>query len=512
MTGAKKTSVAKARSLATKELTKEEKLKLIDALEEKKRRQREARAAFVPNEGQSLVIKSKAFTKVVLSGNGSGKTAMGVNIALWAALGYNPVTQERYQVPAKVYVVLDKPDKIEQTWMPEIKKWYNLKPEQLHKRGKPYYASIQFDNGSEITFLFHDQEPMTFESIEGSWFIFDEPPPRHVWIGLRRAGRTKNTVPRYLIIGTPISGSWVRTDIYEPWAKGELPDTECFRYGTAVNEHNLAAGYMESFGRFLTEKEKRVRFEGQFFDLDGLGLAHLWKRDVHLVNVEWNPRWPVVIGLDPHTRKKHHAIMLGISPEGYFFVLKELALKCLPAQFAEELAEWAHGYKVIDVVCDNLGSGELTGGMGALSFIQVLNKTWKEMGEQLRARPTSFHEKQDEAWLAMIQECLHIPLEADNMGQVVPKLRVAKECVGLTSDIETVSWYKIKNSEELKPKLDMEKKDFLSCLKYALATQPRFDTRKDRVIRPGRSPWMGSAKNKGDRRSFYLEREEDDDF
>ena len=88
-------------------LTKEEKLLLFDALQEKKRRQREKREAFRPHLGQLTIAKSQAKIRILVCGNGFGKTAYGVNEAMWAAEGYNPVTKEYTKVPAKVFVVLD---------------------------------------------------------------------------------------------------------------------------------------------------------------------------------------------------------------------------------------------------------------------------------------------------------------------------------------------------------------------------------------------------------------------
>ena len=227
-------------------LSREQKLAMIDAAKEKKRRLLEKRDVYKPNAGQKPVHLSLAVVRAVFAGNGGGKTALAVNEAIWAALGHNPETGQLAKVPARVIVVLDKPDKVDSVWLPEIKKWYALKPEQLEKRGKPYISAITFGNGSEIVFMFHEQEPMSFESIELDMAIFDEPPPRHVYIALRRGGRKKGSKPRFLIIGTPLGQPWLRTDIYEPWAKGELSDHECFRYGTKVNESNLADGYMES--------------------------------------------------------------------------------------------------------------------------------------------------------------------------------------------------------------------------------------------------------------------------
>lgn len=458
-------------------MTRDEKLAYLDALEERKRRSREKRDVYTPNAGQLPIHLSRKILRAAFSGNGSGKTALAVNEAKWAVEGTNPITGERTPVPCRVYVVLDRPEKVEQTWLPELRKWMNLRPEQFHKKGKPYITEITFDNGSFIRFLFHDMEPMSFESIEGDVFIFDEPPPRHVYVGLRRAGRTKGRTARYLIIGTPLAAPWLRTDIYEPWARGEAPETDCFRFGTAVNEKNLQEGYIERFSGVLSEKEKRIRLEGEFFDLEGLALAHLFKRSSHVLprrEHEWNPKNPCVVAIDPHPNKKHVALLVGADERGPV-VLKELAAKAVPRDFARQLKEWFRGYRLLDIVCDSLGSAEMTGGEGFKSFIQVL----QEEGIQVRA--TTYVDKSDEDWIQRIQDVLHVPEEADNFGLRVPKLRMLDSCIGLIGDIETVQWVKYRNLDEFKPKLDIGSKDYLACLKYALATNLSLKKGKDTV-------------------------------
>lgn len=467
-------------------LSKKQKLELYDALKAKRDMQTRKPSAYQPNAGQTPVHQSKAKVRAVFSGNGSGKTAMTVQEILWAAEGYNPMLNEYTQVPARVAVVLDRPEKVEQVYLPELKKWRTFKPEQFHKKGKPYYSHITFDNGSEIIFLFHEMEPMAVESLEIDFAALDEPAPRHIYVGLRRGGRKKHTQARYLLVGTPIAGSWMRTDIYEPWTRGELPDHECFRFGTVVNETNLASGYIADFSRILTEKEKQVRLEGAFHDLDGLGLAHLFKRDTHVVQAagfRWPANWPTIVVIDTAMAKAHVAVMLGTTPDDQLVVLKEMALKGTAPQFAPAFIKWVGGHRVVDVIADSLGSSDLSGGDGALSFITSLNNHMKQLGSHLRCRATSYAEKSDEAWISMIREVLVVPEEANNYGKREPRLKVLSTCIGVISDIETVAWERHRTEDILKPKLDMKKKDYLSCVKYALATQPSHKKGSERVIR-----------------------------
>lgn len=453
---------------------------MLDVLEAKRKKNTQRTANYKPNTGQLPVHSSHARVRAVFSGNGAGKTAMAVQEALWAAEGFNPILQEHTQVPARVVVVLDRPEKVEQVWLPELRKWRTFKPDQFHKKGKPYISQISFANGSELVFLFHEMEPMAVESVEVDFAVFDEPCPRHLYIGLRRGGRKKHTVARYLLIGTPIAGSWQRVDIYEPWSRGELPDHECFRFGTIVNEANLAEGYIEDFSRVLTDKERAIRLEGAFHDLDGLGLAHLFKRDTHVIPAEdfrWSPTWPVIIAIDVAMSKPHVALMMGVTSDDQLIVLKELTLKATAPEFAPRFKEWTRGYQVSDIVVDSLGSSDLSGGDGPLSFIASLQK------HGIRCRATNYSEKSDEAWISMIRECLAKPEEPDNYGKREPRLKVLSNCIGLIADIETVAWQKHRTEDLLKPKLDISKKDYLAALKYCLAGQPRFLKGKERVIR-----------------------------
>ena len=144
----------------------------------------------------------------------------------------------------------------------------------------------------------------------------------------------------------------------------------------------------------------------------------------------------------------------------------------VPRQFAAHLKKWYSGYQITDVVVDCLGSQEGTGGEGFKSFIQVLNE------EGVRARATTYDEKQDDAFIARIQDALVIP------DGGIPKLRIFSGNFGILTDIKNVTWVKYKGLDEYKPKLDISNKDYLSCLKYALASNlhPNKDLRQSTTI------------------------------
>jgi hypothetical protein len=438
---------------------------------------------------QEAVIRSNHSKRVVVCGNGWGKSSLGCNEALWALDGFNPVTKIHTASPAKVIVVLDSPEKVADVWLPELRKWRDIKEEQLHKRGKPYYTEITWPNGSSLRFMFQEQNELQFESISNIDFcIFDEPPLRQTWVALLRGGRQQNRQARYLLIATPLSRPWLR-EYYMEWVKGNFPDTMFFKGSTEANRKNLSEGYIEAFSAHLTEVEKKTRLHGEFFNTEGLALANVWKRDRHLIREsdlpnDYKQAWPHVIAIDNHPNKPHFACLVAAAPNGKRYYVGEVSLKITPRDFAAWLKKnWLTTHKIVDIICDNAGSADYTGGEGFRSFIEVLQNNG------IRVRATSYDEKDATDFLTRLQEGLFIPEKGEPMLQILIGLP------GIVKDIENVGWKRQKGTEDYQPKLEIGNTDYLACLKYALAANLTYDNSKRKIIRtPRPSPWAGNGK------------------
>lgn len=471
-------------------LTREEKLRKLDLIAEKKRRILEKKPTYRPNEGQLAVHMDPKPIRIVAAANGGGKTTLGVQEVLWAAAGYNPLTKAFTKVPCRIVVLLDNPMKVAEVWLEEMKKWTTIEEKQLHKHGKPYVNEITFKNGSSIMFMFHQQEDLVFEGIQLDFLVPDEPPPRRIWIALTRGMRRKGSMPKALIIGTPISAAWLYNDLWKKAVSGERDDIGIHRFGIEVNRSNLAEGYIEQFSKNLTEAEKKVRLQGHFSHLEGLALAHMFDRQTHIVKqFPWPKGKPAVLVIDPHFSKPHVACLVGATGDGRIYYIKEMETKSPPERFAAELRDFLRGdWRVIDYVIDSLGETPGTGGKGNLSFADVL----RQRGIPVRA--TDFEDKNDEDFIQRIQQVLEVPEDPDNFGRRRPKLAIVEGNDGIIDDIETCQWQKYRQHELFKPKLDISSKDRLACLKYALATSIAFVSEVGKMPKMKRSrpsPWGG---------------------
>jgi hypothetical protein len=472
-------------------LSREDKLKLYEIVQEKKRRLRKAKPLYVPNEGQLKVHLDEHPIRLVTSGNGSGKSTLLVNEVWWAATGHNPIKKTSTKVPARIAVVLDSPLKVEETFLSELSKWYDISEVEINKKGRPYPSEIIFKNGSKISFLTHLMEPLALEGLEFDYAFFDEPPPRQVFLAIMRGNRRKGSRFNATIIGTPIAEVWLYEELYQPAVKGERSDIGVHRFSTAVNAMNLSDGYIDAFSKNLSEKEKQIRLHGEFFHLTGLALAHLFKPELHVTEpFDFPVGKPVCIAIDPHPSKKTVALMVGSTGDGRLYAIKELASPLPARAFAAELRDWMRGYDVLDIVVDSLGQTPTSGGEGNRSFCDVLRSCG------VAARSTTFKEKNDEQFIESIRDVLEIPDVADAWGRKLPKLCIMSTCTALIHDIETVTWLKHRNIDLNKPKLDIRSKDFLACLKYILATNFSFLSKpgqRPKTKRSGRSPWSGRS-------------------
>ena len=437
---------------------------------------------YTPNKIQEKFHRSASFVRALFSGNGVGKTTACIQEAIWAATGTHP-WRPVPRIPSTTIIVLDDPSKADNVYLRTMKQrgWYDVSKLKLDKHGRSHTQEVIFPNGSNWIFMTHEMNEDKFESIECSGVIFDEPPPRFIYIALIRGQREKDMAPWIAFAGTPRgkNAPWMHAEIYKPWFFKSDPEIECFFGSTYDNLHNLDPDTINRWKKRFTAEELKTRLFGEFEFLSGR-IFDAFARDTHVEkNFTWPRHWPCILGIDPHLRKNHVAVLLGVDPDGDLHAIMELETSLSGRKAIEFFINAVSRYPVKYGICDNFGMMSGTGGEDRKSFIELWNEQARLMGAKVYIRPTTKAEKGDDEWIEDMKDLLRVE-------DGTPKFRVMEACIKLISDFETYIWDEHKGAgadgKEVKEKPLGMNQDFLMALKYAIATKPwRTLTGKDKI-------------------------------
>lgn len=435
---------------------------------------------YAPNIVQDAVHRSPAFIRALFSGNGVGKTTACIQEAKWTATGTHPY-RETARIPNTTIIVLDDSSKADTVYLAGLRKrnWYDVSKLKLEKHGRAHTQEVTFPNGSNWVFMTHEMAEDKWESIECACVIFDEPPPRFIYIALLRGMREKDMKPWIMFAGTPRgrNAPWMYKEIYRPWKFGEDDEIECFFGSTTDNIQNLDPETINRWKKRYNAKELATRLHGSFEFLSGR-IFDSFSREHHVVkDFPFPKNWTCLLAVDPHLRKNHCAIVLGIDPDGELWVLRELETTLAGRRAAEFFIRACEAFNIKAAICDNFGSIDMfDGGNGEKkSFIKIWNEEAARLNRiRLSIRPTTRAEKRDDEWIEDMKDLLN--LETDNDGQVRSKFHVFESCVKTIDNFETYIWdeHTGRKADLGEPKEDPlgSNQDFLMCVKYAIAMRP----------------------------------------
>lgn len=271
--------------------------------------------------------------RIVSAANRVGKTKMGTNEDVAYALGYRPWLAEddphrkvNIRVPNKGLICGETfGEQVDKVLIPKLlgdaeSRTPGAIPTQeiaqALKNQQGIINYIRYKNGSEQFLQSYDQKVDLFESADYDYAHFDEPPPRPIYIAVKRGLTDRN-------------GKWwmTMTPLKEPWIYDELfsrPDVAVF-YG--MIEDNLGFGLtqagIDSFASDLTEDEKEARLRGRYFHLTGL-VYKSYDKLHRIKRFDIPPSWPIWNHIDTHTRTPHHSIWVTVDPQGRKYVCGEL--------------------------------------------------------------------------------------------------------------------------------------------------------------------------------------------
>lgn len=479
-------------SRQTLESLSEAELAELILVAEEQTRQNRPDVVYEPNPIQKKVHKSDSFIRALFSGNGVGKTTACIQEAIWTATGTHPY-RDTARIPNTTIIVLDDPSKADTVYVKNLRdrKWYDTSKLTFNKHGRSFTNEIIFPNGSRWIFMTHEMGEDRWESIECSGVIFDEPPPRFIFIALLRGQREKDMRPWIMFAGTPRgkNAAWMYKEIYKPWKLHSDPEIECFFGSTYDNLSNLDPETINRWKKRYTEQELKTRVFGEFEFLSG-AIFCSFSRDTHVEpSFVWPWSWTCILAIDPHVRKNHCAVVLGVDPDKELWVIRELETSLSGRAAAEFFLRACEDLNIKVGICDNYGSMPMTGGEGRKSFIDVFNETATVINSRVRIRPTTRAEKGDDEWIEDCREWLR--LVPDNSGKERPRMHVFDSCPKTIDNFESYRWDDHKGAgadgKDVKEKPLGTDCDFLMCVKYGLATKPD-RLGEDRVYRrkPGR--------------------------
>lgn len=282
---------------------------------------------------------STAEIRLALGSNRSGKSVCGAAESVSHAKGFRPWLPEGHPhrivrlpngdpipVPNVGRVLGENfPVSIEQTIWPKIKEWLPEADIAQVKRGqRGYVEKVVLRNGSVIHFMAYKQDIEVFEGTSGYWAWFDEPPPRNIFVAVRR-GLIDHGGHVWLTM-TPLARPWTYDEIF---AKAGDPDGRVRVFTFSIwdncidNGGYLSRQAIQSFLDSLRPDEREAREHGRYIHLTGRVFKEwLPEPPFYVDSFEVPKSWPRVCIIDPHPRKPVAVTWIAYSPSGKKYVYR----------------------------------------------------------------------------------------------------------------------------------------------------------------------------------------------
>ena len=319
---------------------------------------KEANLQFETYDGKRYIIRgcpqyeffsSLKDIKAFFGSNRSGKTTAGVAETCCHATGFYPDWWKgrKWSRPTigrifasdfsnGVRVITDKLHE----WMPKdsiIEVYRNNQ-----KADVDWYVKHKTGGTSKFQVMSYEQEVHLAEGWSGDWVLFDEPPPRELYIACVRGLVDRDGLTLFTL--TPLKEPWLFDEIYNSKNSNVFSVISDMRHNLErINPltHDvigLTEKGIRKFEEKLTEEERETRVHGKFRYLAGR-IWKEWDREIHTFDriKQWPeskiqsegypPRhWPRCMILDPHDRNPHALIWVALDETGESWFYREAYL------------------------------------------------------------------------------------------------------------------------------------------------------------------------------------------
>lgn len=281
----------------------------------------------------------------------SGKTTAAVIKSIYHATGRYPDwwTGRKYDRPTIGRIFAKDFQKGAQVVIKKLHQWMPRDAFYTHPRkgtmGIETMWQINHAPSGGVSYfdiMTYEQDPSSAEGWDGDWVMFDEPPPRDLYIAAVR-GLVDNDGLCWFSL-TPLKEPWLFDEIYCSKNANVFSVVCDLRHN--LERMNPLSGEMvglkeESIRKFeqkLTEEERETRIHGKFRYLAGR-IWKDWDRDVHTFDrmKEWPmdrkkgilfagqppAHWPRAMFLDPHDRRPQALLWVACDDTGDYWVYRE---------------------------------------------------------------------------------------------------------------------------------------------------------------------------------------------
>lgn len=438
-------------------------------------------------DGQQAFHRSKAIVRIAVTGNRYGKTTMSFIELAWLCTGTHPFFPFPVPVRAKVYV--ESYPMFMETWAQKIHEWLPMKflakKRPLLYNNQQQIIGINFANGSYIRVGTYDQQDKKSEGSNWHFVVFDEPPPRELYIANFRA--IVDFGGRIWITATPLSEAWMFDDIWEPGRTGKKPYIECFD-GTMEDNPHINKTHLKLFYDEMTPEEREVRYYGKFKKLRGL-VINTYDPEINDVEpFQLDSHYCLYEGIDPHPSKPHAVLWKAIHMDGTRYVVRELLLDGSMEELAEAIHKTRQEFREqgCELVCSVADTSLNQKEAGYRSNLWVELKrhlhTWGEtLMPSMAAKKDWLH-----AGITKLKDLYRDVLRLD--GHRKPQQFVFKDCTHYKYELKHYQW---PNVEELADNANPKPKynDLIDCDRYIESKAPKYQTPGSGLLRTNKQAY-----------------------
>lgn len=241
----------------------------------------------------------------------------------------------RFNGPIKIRVFGEDFDKaIGQVLLPKFTD--KIPPELIASKRKGQtgvYDQFILTNGTVINFMTYQQDPSASEGWDGHVVIFDEPPPRAVWIANARGLVDHNGIA--IFSNTPLKEPWMANEL----ASNPAPHIRVYELDSYANPH-VEKEALDKFVGLLSPEEKETRTKGKFLHLQGLVFKEFSKA-THVIKPFKMPKhWTHYVAIDTHPRTEQALVFVAVDEHDRVHVVHEIFKHGTPDQVAEWITDY----------------------------------------------------------------------------------------------------------------------------------------------------------------------------